>query len=103
MRVAWRPRRQSPSPLYTRDVKFIFAVAAALILLTACGGPPAPSFDSLAEDFVYGVLALSPSSSTQVGYHQHKGVNLDQALDDYSPQGISRQREFYDDFSNRLA
>jgi cytochrome P450 len=74
----------------------------ARIFLAACGNPPAPSFDSLAEDFVFGSLALSPVSATQVGYHQHKGESLDSALDDYSAAGIERQREFYTDFSNRL-
>jgi len=90
-------------------VKLSRALPFALVLLAGCGNPlgvdthSAPSFDSLAEDFVFGSLALSPAGATQVGYHQHKGESLDSALDDYSAAGIERQREFYTDFSNRLA
>ena len=75
----------------------------ALVLLTACGDrAPGPSFDSLTEEFVYGTLALSPAGATQSGYHQHKDINLDEALDDYSPQSIASQRQFYMDFRGRL-
>src|SRR5437588_3418071 len=63
---------------------------------------PAPSLDSLVEEFVFGSLALSPVGATQAGYHQHKGANLDEALDDLSPQGIASQRQFYLDFRGRL-
>jgi uncharacterized protein (DUF885 family) len=71
--------------------------------MTGCGGPTAgPSFDSVTEEFVYGTLALSPVSATQSGYHQHKGVSLDEALDDFSEQGIRAQRQFYTDFRGRL-
>jgi uncharacterized protein (DUF885 family) len=78
-------------------------VALACILLTGCGAPtPVPSFDSLSEEFVYGTLALSPTSATQAGYHEHRGVRLDDALDDYSEQGIRNQRQFYADFRSRL-
>src|SRR5262249_34954856 len=73
------------------------------VLLASCSDAPAPSFDSAAEEFVFGTLALSPVSATQTGYHQHKGVRLDEALDDYSPEGIARQRQFYSEFSDRLA
>src|SRR5258707_2251833 len=73
------------------------------LALTGCGGRVSgPSFDSLAEDFVYGTLALSPVSATQAGYHRHKGVNLDDALDDFSDQGVRNQRQFYVDFRARL-
>src|SRR5579872_5235864 len=72
-------------------------------LMTGCSRPtPGPSFDSLAEDFVYGTLALSPVSATQAGYHQHKGVPLDETLDDFSAQGMRGQRQFYVDFRGRL-
>lgn len=78
-------------------------VLLACVLMTGCSAPtPVPSFDSLSEEFVYGTLALSPASATQAGYHQHKGVRLDDALDDYSEQGIRNQRQFYADFRSRL-
>src|SRR5260370_42058534 len=78
-------------------------VVLAGALMTGCSRQaPAPSFDSLAEDFVYGTLALSPVSATQAGYHQHKGIQLDEILDDYSAQGMRGQRQFYMDFRGRL-
>jgi len=71
------------------------------------GVPPAPvaksDFSTLTDDFVYESLALSPSAATSAGYHQHKGVNLDEQLDDFSAAGIDQQHKFYSDFHNRLA
>ncbi len=84
-------------------MKHRYAVLLLCFLMTSCSGPPAPSFDSLSEEFVFGTLALSPVSATQSGYHEHKGVKLDEILDDFSPQGISAQRQFYTDFAGRLA
>ena len=57
----------------------------------------------LTDDFVYGSLALSPVNATSAGYHEHQGVKLDQKLDDYSPEGIQEQRQFYNGFRDRLA
>src|SRR4029077_20832652 len=62
-----------------------------------------PDFSKLTEDFVYGSLALSPVSATQAGYHEQRGVRLDERLDDFSPAGIAEARKFYDDFDKRLA
>src|SRR6202790_4943695 len=77
--------------------------ALIAMLMVGCGArTPVASFDSLAEEFVYGTLALSPVSATQSGYHQHKGATLDEALDDYSAQGTAAQRQFYVDFRGRL-
>jgi uncharacterized protein (DUF885 family) len=59
-------------------------------------------FDKLVGDFVYGSLALSPSSATASGYHQHNGVSMDEALDDLSPAGIEAGRQFYKSFDARL-
>jgi uncharacterized protein (DUF885 family) len=68
--------------------------------------PPAPAFDTLIEDFTYGSLALSPAAATQAGYHEHKGVSLDEALDDYGGAtggGLDVQRRFYEDINRRLS
>jgi len=84
-------------------VKLSYIAVLALALMTGCSArAPGPSFDSLTEEFVYGTLALSPASATQSGYHQHKDVNLDEALDDFSAQSIASQRQFYMDFRARL-
>jgi uncharacterized protein (DUF885 family) len=74
--------------------------------LTSCkpaAAPPKPDLSNLTDDFVYGSLALSPSSATAAGYHEHKGVQLDEQLDDFSAAGIDQQHKFYSDFHNRLA
>jgi uncharacterized protein (DUF885 family) len=88
------------------------AIAAASLLCaslctTSCkqAPPPAakPDLSSLTDDFVYGSLALSPVSASSAGYHQHKGANLEELIDDFSPSGIDQQRKFYSDFHTRLA
>ena len=89
------------------------SVAATVVALAACR-PAAPTpqqtaapghtmdIDKLTDDFVKGVLALSPVSATQVGYHTHNGVVLDEQIDDYSAAGIDGQRRFYQDMQQRL-
>jgi uncharacterized protein (DUF885 family) len=62
-----------------------------------------PDLSALTDDFVYESLALSPVSATSAGYHQHKGANLDEQIDDFSAAGIDQQHKFYTDFHNRLA
>lgn len=74
---------------------------ATVLLLSGCGRTN-PDFSKLAEEFVYESLALSPVSATGIGYHQHKGVRLDELLDDFSVQGVEQQRRFYTDFRDRL-
>jgi uncharacterized protein (DUF885 family) len=65
--------------------------------------PTRPDFEKLTDDFTRGVLAFSPASATQAGYHEHNGIALDEALDDLSPAGIDAQRRFYQDMQKRLA
>ena len=78
----------------------IFALA---ILLVGCSKTPPPLADSekLTQDFIYGDLALSPSSATAAGYHVHNGMTLDGMLDDYSAAGLEQQRQFCTDIQNR--
>ncbi len=77
-----------------------FAVA---MLLVGCTKTPPPLADSekLAQDFIYGDLALSPVSATAAGYHVHNGMTLDGMLDDYSAAGLEQQRQFCTDIQNR--
>ena len=76
----------------------------ALVFASGCSrSNPAAEFDKLTEDFLYGSLALSPVSATGVGYHVHKGVPLDELVDDYSAAGLEQQRSFYNDFQLRAA
>jgi len=63
---------------------------------------PKGDFQTLATEFVYTVLANSPVSATQSGYHRHGDVELDRILDRYSPAETERQRRWYQDFRLRL-
>jgi uncharacterized protein (DUF885 family) len=84
----------------------VFAILAVVYCMTSCkpeAAPAKPDLSSLTDDFVYGSLALSPSSATAAGYHEHKGAKLDEQLDDFSAAGIDQQHKFYSDFHNRLA
>lgn len=73
-----------------------------MLFLLACSRKPPESFSQLAEEFVYEHLSFSPVLSTQVGYHQHRGLNLDEMLDDFSQEGLDAQRRFYRQFRERL-
>jgi len=82
------------------------AFVVSLMCVTSCKQPAAPAkpdLSKLTDDFVYGSLALSPTSATSAGYHEHNGIHLDEMLDDFSAAGIDQQHRFYSDFHNRLA
>ena len=64
---------------------------------------PNGSFDQLVDDFVFGALALSPTTATGFGYHVHRGASLDDLLDDYSPAAVAASREFARDIEARIA
>jgi uncharacterized protein (DUF885 family) len=83
----------------------LFFAALSWVLAVSCGTPrkTAADFDKLTSDFVYGSLALSPSSATQAGYHTHNGVALDGLLDDYSAAGIQASRNFYTEMQSRVS
>ncbi len=72
-------------------------------LLLGCSRKPPETVSQLSEEFVFEVLAFSPNMATQVGYHQHKGTNLDEMLDDFSPAALDAQRQFFRQFQKRLS
>ncbi len=73
-----------------------------MVLAAGCSRKPPESLAQLRDEFVYELLAFSPTTATQVGYHQHKGVNLDSQLDNLSQAELDRQRQFYRQFRQRL-
>jgi uncharacterized protein (DUF885 family) len=78
-------------------------LSATAVLLAGCGGKkPVADIHQLTEEFVYTNLRFSPVAATQVGYHQHHGVVLDELLDDMSSGALDAQRKFYSDFRKRL-
>lgn len=58
-------------------------------------------FETLVDDFVFGTLALSPTSATASGYHLHHGVSLDDAWDDFTPAGIAASQGLLHDIDAR--
>src|ERR1700676_1373520 len=60
-------------------------------------------FEQLVDDFVFGTLALSPTTATSFGYHVHHGASLDDMLDDFSPAGIAASRSLLQDIEARIA
>jgi uncharacterized protein (DUF885 family) len=78
-------------------------MSTAALLLVGCGGKkPVADMQQLTQEFVYSSLRFSPVTATQVGYHQHQGVVLDELLDDFSAGALDAQRKFYSDFRKRL-
>lgn len=75
--------------------------------ISGCGQsqPPAPAFDfaAFSDEFTRGALALSPVAAVQAGLHEHNGVSLDEAVDDYSAAGLDAQRKFYQGIRDRVA
>ena len=85
-------------------VWFLVIALAAVVGMVGCGRKsPGQALAELRDEFVYEVLAFSPTAATQAGYHQHKGVNLDGMLDDFSQAELDRQRQFYNQFRERLS
>ena len=67
------------------------------LLLAACAGKY-QNFDMYLNEFVYSTLAFSPTLATSQGFHRFASDNLREALDDYAPQTINRQRVFFQRF-----
>ena len=65
------------------------------LMLSSCGSNRTLRMEELVEQFIYQSLAYSPTAATAAGYHSHKGVPLDQLLDDMSEQSLEAQRRFY--------
>src|ERR1700730_17714251 len=84
---------------------------ALLVGCLGCSTPPTTSnsdaprtadFEKLTDDLLYGSLALSPVAATQVGYHVHNGVQLDEQIDDFSAAGTEAQRKFWEGLKTRI-
>src|SRR6185312_14209303 len=92
-----------------RRVRTGWLIAGAIWGVSAWSAP-APTaatggaeFEQLVDDFVFGTLALSPSTATATGYHEHHGASLGDALDDFSPAGIAAEHAFIDAMGGRIA
>src|SRR5579872_1674229 len=85
-------------------MRLLLSIAIAILIgLAGCKMPGEnQNFGELTDQFVYGSLALSPVTATSAGYHVHKGKQLDDMLDDFSPAGIQEQRRFYYEMHQKL-
>jgi uncharacterized protein (DUF885 family) len=91
--------------LLMKTIKPWMGLAGSLCCALSWAASPKPNakFDALVDDFVFENLALSPSSASQVGYHRHRQVMLDDLLDDFSAQGIAEQQRFLSAMDARIA
>jgi uncharacterized protein (DUF885 family) len=93
----------------------IFSIVACVLISSALMAQTSNSaaassakFAKLSEEFIYETLALSPSSASQAGYHQHldsktgKTIALDAQLDDVSTSGMAEQRRVYAQWRERF-
>ena len=95
-----------------RRVRTGWLIAGAVWGVSAWSAPATPvttataggaEFEQLVDDFVFGTLALSPSTATATGYHEHHGASLDDVLDDFSPAGMAAEHAFIDAMGGRIA
>src|SRR5882757_1703312 len=90
-------------------MKHLQTLSVALGLAVALGGsspvratPIDLQFNQVVDDFVFGTLALSPTTATGVGYHRHHGAALDDLLEDFSPAGIKASLNLLSDIEVRI-
>jgi uncharacterized protein (DUF885 family) len=84
-------------------MRWLLLLSAVLLCSFGCSRrDSSAALRQLVEEFTRESLAFSPVSATANGYHEHKGLSLDELLDDYSEESLNRQRTFYSDFRKRL-
>src|SRR5579872_6335499 len=96
----WKAERQSPCTI--AGMCRFAAIVAVIVLTSGCNRDSSAQFRALSDEFVYTTLSFSPVAATGTGLHQYNNQNLDELLDDLSPAGLGRQRQFYDGFQNRI-
>jgi hypothetical protein len=89
-----------------KNLKFLCPTLG--VVLMVCGlrnvqaAPADLQFTQVVDDFVFGTLALSPTTATGIGYHRHHGAVLDDELDDFSPAGIKASLGLLSDIEMRI-
>jgi uncharacterized protein (DUF885 family) len=95
--------RKNPSFYFVHALAYILCCSSAWAAADAPKAPlPGSAFEQLVDDFVFGTLALSPTTATSFGYHVHRGVSLDDALDDFSPSGVAASKALLTDIEARI-
>ena len=80
----------------------LVAILFVILLAAGCSKNSNDELAKLSDEFVNTTLSFSPSSATGAGLHKLHGENLDDLLDDMSPESLDKQRQFYEQFRNRL-
>src|ERR1700729_1480737 len=86
-----------------KPLGFALGVAIWSFGATARAAPADLQFSQVVDDFVFGTLALSPTTATGIGYHRHHGAILDDLLEDFSPVGIKNSLDLLRDIEVRIA
>ena len=81
----------------------VVATIPLFLAAAACNRNSSEDFNRISDEFVYTSLTFSPAAATSAGLHQYRNQNLDELLDDLSPEALEKQRQFYSGFQNRLA
>jgi len=76
-------------------------VLTCISLVCSCRVGP-PKFAGIVEEFVYVSLSFTPVEASNLGYHRHAGVSLDELLDDMSEAAMNRRRGFLRAFQEGL-
>ena len=80
----------------------LVVILPIVLFAAGCSRNPSDQLARLSDEFVHTTLAFSPAMATSVGLHQYQGQNLDNLLDDTSPENLDRQRRYYEHFRERL-
>jgi uncharacterized protein (DUF885 family) len=80
----------------------LVVILPIVLFAAGCSRNPSDQLARLSDEFVHTTLAFSPAMATSVGLHQYQGRNLDNLLDDTSPENLDRQRRYYEHFRERL-
>ena len=79
------------------------AIILPIVLFAAgCSRSSSDRLARLSDEFVHTTLSFSPAMATSVGLHRYQSQNLDNLLDDTSPENLDRQRQYYEHFRAQL-
>ena len=93
------------------DRRLVVGCAVAIVGLagsvTAAESKAGEAFTRLSHRFVRELLALSPVTASEAGYHKHtdesgKTIELDARIDELGPEAYERLGRFYREWKERL-
>jgi uncharacterized protein (DUF885 family) len=80
----------------------LVAILPLVLFAAGCGRNPSDRLARLSDDFIHTTLSFTPAMATSVGLHRYEGQNLDNLLDDTSPESLDKQRHYYEHFREQL-